>query len=354
MLFSSFKKLSFTTLMLLFLTLVKAQEPSILIKAVSNNAVALAENQNGLQLFSFNGLTKGKGVKDVSNIAMGFDVKTKQSYLINSMPYQKGRLASVAVTVKNRIYLFGGYSVSDKHEEISTPEVFQFNPQTLTFELFSSIPLPVDDSVALVYQDRYIYLISGWHNDANVNDVQVLDTETKRWFKASPFPGYAVFGHAAGIIDNQMVIVDGVKVASVVKGKRQYQMSPESYIGIIDPQDFTLITWRKLPQHPGKAMYRMAATGVQGTQTIIFAAGSANPYNYNGIGYNGVPSKPSNKVFAWELKSSVWLELPPLQIASMDHRALLHAKNELFILGGMVADQQVSSMIQSYQLKNVK
>ena len=39
------------------------------------------------------------------------------------------------------------------------------------------MPVPVDDSVALSYKERYIYLISGWHNDGNVNLVQVYDTK---------------------------------------------------------------------------------------------------------------------------------------------------------------------------------
>ena len=341
------------TLILAFCAQLMAQDDKLLSNAVSNNAVAIAKNKQGWQLFSFNGLTEGKTVKDVSNIAMGFDLASNTNFTINSVPYQHGRLASVAVTVKNRIYLFGGYTVSETHEEVSTPEVYQFNPETLKFELFTQIPLSVDDSVAVVYQDRYIYLISGWHNDGNVNNVQVLDTHTKKWFEATPYPASAVFGHAAGIVGNQMVVVDGVKVAAILDGKRQYRMSPESYLGTIDPQDFKVIKWRKLPAHPGKAKYRMASTGVIGHQQIIFAGGSDNPYNYNGIGYDGVPSQPSNDVFAWDLKSFQWLKLPPLSIASMDHRGLLQYENKLHIVGGMLDAQKVTNFIQSYQLKSV-
>jgi hypothetical protein len=42
------------------------------------------------------------------------------------------------------------------------------------------MPVPVDDDISLPYQSRYIYLISGWHNDGNVNLVQLYDTKTNQ------------------------------------------------------------------------------------------------------------------------------------------------------------------------------
>ena len=94
------------------------------------------------------------------------------------------------------------------------------------FPLFVVVQLfpPVDDTVALVYQNRYIYLVSGWHGSGiskstgNVNLVQVFDSQQGRWFNATPFPGAPVFGHAGGIVDDQFLIVDGVKVNAVVNG----------------------------------------------------------------------------------------------------------------------------------------
>jgi len=78
--------------------------------------------------------------------------------------------------------------------------------------------IPVDDTVALVYQDRYIYLISGWHDVGNITDVQILDTKNKRWYFGTPFPGQPVFGHAGGIVANNIVVIDGVKVAGLNEG----------------------------------------------------------------------------------------------------------------------------------------
>ena len=36
---------------------------------------------------------------------------------------------------------------------------------------------------------------------------------------------------------------------------------------------------------------------------IYFSGGTDNPYNYNGIGYNGVPAEPSPVTFAFSLRS---------------------------------------------------
>ena len=49
------------------------------------------------------------------------------------------------------------------------------------FEARTAMPVPVDDAVAVTYADRFIYLISGWHDLGNVNLVQRYDTETDTW-----------------------------------------------------------------------------------------------------------------------------------------------------------------------------
>ena len=150
------------------------------------------------------------------------------------------------------------------------------------------MPVPVDDSVALVYANRYIYLVSGWHDTANVNLVQVFDAEDNRWFQATMYPGAPVFGQSGGIADNKMVVCDGVKIVVDETEQRSFAASPECFYGRIHKDEITRITWQKLPHHSGTALYRAAAAGaMRNGGEIVFAGGSDNPYNYNGIGYNG-------------------------------------------------------------------
>lgn len=329
-----------------------AESEGKLVQPIANNAVASAEVYGEKRFYSFNGLEERKDWRAVSNRALAYSPQSKKSWEIKSVPFTQGRLASISATVKNKVYLFGGYTVSEDHQEKSLPEVYRFDPVNESFELFTHMPVSVDDSVALVYKDRYIYLVSGWHDVGNVSTVQVLDTESKKWFYATPYPGAPVFGHAAGIVGNTMVIIDGVEVSGVKDGKRQFAMSPMSFIGQIDKNDFTKIRWGELPKHPGKAKYRAAAVGSKNKGLILFAAGSDNPYNYNGIGYNGKPSFPSKEVFAWELQTNKWIEFKALQNASMDHRGLIEHDSSFYILGGMGENQKVLDSVNRFKLKH--
>ncbi len=67
---------------------------------------------------------------------------------------------------------------------------------------------------------------------------------------------------------------------------------------------------------------------------LVFAGGSANPYNYNGIGYNGVPSEPETRLFAWDFAASAWQDAGPGP-ATMDHRGLLTGGPVPLVVGGM-------------------
>jgi len=77
----------------------------------------------------------------------------------------------------------------------------------------------------------------------------------------------------------------------------------------INPNDITDINWTRLPQLPGKGLYRMAATGVPTRNLVLFAGGSDNAYNYNGIGYNKIPSAPSQHVWAYDIAAEKFVTL---------------------------------------------
>ncbi|MBV1910770.1 MAG: hypothetical protein KUG78_15840 [Kangiellaceae bacterium] len=315
-------------------------------QGISNNAVAKANVNGETILFSFSGLTSGKTYKDVVSTVYSVNLATGKVNSLPGLPDGVGRLASVAATVNEQIYLFGGYSVAADHSEVSTPEVYRFNPLNNSYQLVSSMPIPVDDSVALVYMNRYVYLVSGWHNTDNVSLVQVYDSKDNVWFEATPFPGAPVFGHAAGIVDNQFIVADGVKVNGRVNGKNQYGPSDENWLAVIDRKDPKIIHWEKIPKHPFIPLYRMAATGVDSRVKIVFAGGSDNPYNFNGIGYDGNPSRPSGEVFAFDLEKHQWEKLNSLSKKTMDHRGLLDVNGTLYTLGGMGEKQQVLTGIQ--------
>ncbi|TLU64644.1 galactose oxidase [Thalassotalea litorea] len=313
---------------------------------VANNAVAKVSNPEGEYLLSFMGLGAGKTYKDVHNKAWALKLGDSQWRQITSVPAGlplPGRLASVAVGVNEYAYLFGGYTVAEDHQEISSPDVFRYDIRNDRYKRLASMPVPVDDSVALVYKQRYIYLVSGWHNAGNVNLVQVYDILTDSWQQASPFIGQPVFGHAGAIIGEHMVICDGVKVVPKLNARRVYAPMPQCLIGKIDSTNPLQVDWRLIAHPTGVARYRMAAQAAN--NKFVFIGGSDNPYNFNGIGYNGKPSKASSAIWLYSVEQNRWETIhhedESSNKATMDHRGLINLGEHLLTIGGMDSKQNV-------------
>jgi len=309
--------------------------------AHANNGVAAVPNGDAAAFYSFNGLRTGKTHEDVSNAAFVCYYPWGGCREINNPPVENGRLASVAVFLHDRIFLFGGYTVAEDGTEVSTPEVYAFNPETEEYQRRADMPTPVDDAVAFAYANRYIYLVSGWHDDGNVSAVQVFDTWEDKWFTATDYPGAPIFGHAGGAAGNKFVVADGVAVVGEKDGRRQFGAVDEVWLGEIDADDPAKITWRKLPPHPGGALYRMAAIGDEAKNEIVFYGGGDNPYNYNGIGYDGEPAKASDVLFAFDLEREEWIVHGRTGRPSMDHRGLMVWDGAYWTLGGMNGDGEV-------------
>jgi hypothetical protein len=353
-------------------------------QAVTNNAIALVQSDKHTYLLSFMGLGKAKDYQAVHNKAWALNLNTPnaQWQTIKPVPHiapLAGRLASIAIGINDKAYVFGGYTVADNHDEISTIDNYQYSIKTNQYTRITDMPVAVDDTTAVAYQQRYIYLFGGWHNDGNVNLVQVYDTQTNTWAQASPIPAPAVFGQAVGMVGNQLVLCDGVKVQANINARHSYQASPVCLYGEVNPDNHLRIDWQLLPHYSvaaninaskstitesnvnqaiantaksntaatATAHYRMAATGIK-TATggqIVFLGGSDNPYNYSGIGYNGEPSEPNSYGYRFDLATKQWLPPQTLSQPSMDHRGLVCWQDSLLRVGGMLQQQKVSSKV---------
>lgn len=328
--------------------------PSPLPQAVSNNAVAALRRDDVHYILSFMGLGAAKTHLDISREAWLWRSDTREWQAFPPVPVNEGRLASVAVGLADRIWLFGGYTVAADGSEVSTPEVFRIDPVARTYQRRADMPLPVDDTVALPYTGRYIYLVSGWHDSGNAAEVQLYDTHQDQWQMATPFPGVPVFGHAGGMVDGEMIIAGGVGLLGETDGKREFGTIDQAWKGVVDPEDPARIEWQKLPVTAGTNRYRMAASGSAAHRQVFFAGGTDRPYNYSGIGYDGQSATPTGAVFAWDLDNRQWLQCENLQrSATMDHRGLLHLDDGTFItLGGMDSQQQVSGAVVPFTVRH--
>jgi N-acetylneuraminic acid mutarotase len=314
---------------------------------VSNNAVAGFRSDDGFHLRSFLGLSAGRSWQDVASEAWHLPPGSAIWERLSDVPGGEGRLAATAAVVAGNVYVFGGYTVAEDGSERSVGAVYRLDTRQFGWHELAPMPIPVDDAVSVVYQDRFVYLISGWHDLGSVNLVQIYDVQKDSWIQATPWPGEAVFGHAGGIVGNRMLICDGVAVRLGDSGSRHFEPVDDCYLGEIDSGDFRRIRWQTVEHHPGPARYRMAATGREKHDgEIVFAGGSDNPYNYDGMGYDGNVSKASAEVFAWQLVERQWVSYGRLPVATMDHRGMPGNTDTFFIIGGMVnADNSVDDSV---------
>lgn len=330
---------------------VTAVDLASLPRPVTNNAVASVRANNGQYIISFAGIGEGLKHADTLAVTYVFDAGKNLWAEAGAVPGGAGRLAAVAASTAGRAYVFGGYTVAEDGTEVSTPWVHAFDPVSGEFEERQPMPVPVDDAVAVTYEDRYIYLISGWHDLGNVNLVQRYDTRTDSWVQATPTPGRGVFGHSGGIVGNTIIYCDGVAILSHSDRHRDFVANEQCFQGAIDPKDSRRIDWRSLPPHPGPPRYRMAAAGVAALHAVVFVGGSDNPYNYDGIGYNGEPSQPVGKLLWYDLERQTWSTLPLGAEATMDHRALVPLGDAWVTVGGMRANQRVTERVVAYRFE---
>lgn len=339
---------------------------------VTNNAVAGIELDGRTMAYSFAGLHEGKTWRDVTADAYACDLETRECREIAGMPDGIGRLASVAVTVGGQIYIFGGYTVAQDGSESSTPEVWRFDPASETYTHITDMPVPVDDTIALPFEDRYIYLVSGWHDTDNVDLVQVYDVEDDHWFEATPFPGAPVFGHAGAMDENGRLLLCGgtaVIPAATEAGRRQFQALGQCWGGqvLANPAE---ITWQAVGENAMGPFYRgVAIAHPAPLNGYSFFGGSGNAYNYNGIGYDGEPVEPRGDhvlaVFILRSRGRDWC-IVPRGIENTDFRAagdqrpqgrfmdvrgaIREGENTVYTLGGMGPGQVVSDQVRRWAL----
>jgi N-acetylneuraminic acid mutarotase len=333
--------------LLLAATLHAAEEPKLdpLPAPVSINAVAISHDSKNLQIYSFMGIGPKKTWDAITNRGYRLDLKTGKWTELRPVPGVAGRLAASAVAFHDQVFIFGGYVVDGQGGETTVSDVNVYVPAENRYYRGADIPTPVDDSVIGVYRGRYVYLIGGWSKTDAVRNVQVYDSEKDKWTQATPLPGTPVFGHAGAIVGDTIVSIDGAyKNPSGPTPK--YVASSECWIGKITKGDITKIEWSKLPAHPGNARYRVAAGASEKEGKIYFSGGTDNPYNYNGIGYNGGPAEPSPVTFAFNVRSGQWETISEnTPEPTMDHRGLLVTRRGLILVGGMEKGQQVTAKV---------
>lgn len=312
---------------------------------VSNNAVAMLKVHGQVLLYSFMGIGPKKTADAITNSAFSLDAKDGTWSAIHAVPGTVGRIGAMAAAASDQLFVFGGYVVDAQGRGMTVPDAGMYEPARDRWSREADLPLPLGDSVAGAYRDRYIYLVSGRSNGDLISNVQVFDVDKNKWSQATPIPGPAVFGHAGALVGETIVYVDGAR-KNPSGNAPKYVASDECWMGKIDHHDRTKIEWTKLPNHPGTGHFRIAAGGSEKDEKIYFAGGTDNPYDYNGIGYDGKPAEPSPVIFDFNLRTKKWETIDNnMPDPTMDHRGLLVTHEGLVLIGGMEKGQKVTARV---------
>ena len=308
-------------------------------RPVANNAVVGLDLAGEAHVYSFLGIDETKSWDGVRSWAFRWVLGREAWEELPPVP-GPGRLAATAESWGGRVYLFGGYTVAEDGSERSVPNVDVFDPTTGAWSAATPIPVPVDDAVSGVWQDSLIVLVSGWHDTDNVPDVQFYDPRADSWSSSTPTPGPPVFGHAGKVVEDRIVYLGGANTSGT---RPRFLIEPSAWLGAIGGETDPEIRWDPLPAHPGPPRYRAASVSLG--DWVVFAGGTDNPYNYSGIGYDGVPAMPLPSVFAFHGPTGTWVEGPDLPEPRMDHRALARAGDRVVLAGGMDAEQSVTAEV---------
>jgi N-acetylneuraminic acid mutarotase len=320
-------------------------KPDPLPVPLSNNAVAGIRVGKQHMVFSLMGIGPNKSWKEISNAAYQLNLSSGKWGEIRPVPGTAGRLGAAAAGAHEQLFMFGGYVVDAQGGETTVSDVNIYDPVVHRWYRGADMPVPVDDSVIGVYRDRYIYLVSGWSKNEAVHNVQMYDSEKDTWRQATAIPGTPVFGHSGALLDDTIIYVDGAH-KNPAGDQPRYVASDECWMGKIDHHDPSKIEWTKIETHPGNARYRIAAGASSKDQKIYFSGGTDNPYNYNGIGYDGHPAEPVPVTFAWNLRAGKWEVINEnISNPSMDHRGLVATPMGLLLVGGMRAGQKVTAQV---------
>ena len=152
--------------------------------------------------------------------------------------------------------------------------------------------------------------------------------------------GTPVFGHAGAIVGDTIVYVDGAY--EIASGNPHYVASDKCDRAKFKRAIQTKLNGRNCPRTLATRVTVLPREGQTEDQKIYFTGGTDNPYNINGIGYDGKPSEPSPITFAFNIKTSKWEVVNEnTPEPTMDHRDLVATKEGLIVVGGMVKGQQV-------------
>ena len=309
---------------------------------VANNAVVEGFVGDSAYVYSFAGIDSTKTSAGIHLRSYRVNVATGFAERLPDVPDTLGKVAAGASRIGDIIYVIGGYHVFVTGGEKSSDRVHRFSvSQNAWLPDGAKVPVPIDDHVQAVWRDSLIYVVTGWSERTNVQDVQIYDPATDTWRTGTQLPNlrfYGAFGPSGTIVADTLYYFGGARMGT------NFPITPYVRRGVIDSADPTQIAWTW--QTPDNAVvgYRAAATASNGE--LYWLGGSDITYNFDGLSYasnRGVP--PSNEARRLVRDSlGSWVSYDA--VLPMDLRGVGEVDDSVRVLvGGMMADQVVSDEV---------
>jgi hypothetical protein len=319
---------------------IKVTQVATLPIKVTNNAVCEGFIDDKPYLYSFAGIDSTKLYSGIHLKSFRYNIETKKSIRIADLPDSRGKIACAANRIDNIIYISGGYHVYKDHHEVSSNKMHRYDIKNNVFLKDAvNIPIATDDHVQAVWNNKLIYIITGWSDKKNIPNVQIYNPKEDIWLigtSTTNTSNYKSFGASGTIVGNTIYYFGG---ATSDKG---FAIQNQLRIGKINPKNPTEIQWSI--QETNHVGYRMACTTVK--NEIHWLGGSDVTYNFNGIAYSnkkGVPT--NNRDLSLCTKSLTFKENKKYQIP-MDLRGIADIKPRVkYVVGGMLNNQNVSNVI---------
>ncbi|MFT4759071.1 MAG: hypothetical protein ACI9XO_002089 [Paraglaciecola sp.] len=331
------------------------EELSSMPERVSNNAVTAATVDGVPYAFSFSGIDSTKSCGSTHLRSFRYNTETDIWETIAPLPEPlDGKIAAAASTIKNKIYITGGFHIPSGCGETSSAKIHIYDPKTNEY-LPNGIDMPkaIDDHVQGVWRDSLLYMITGWSNNTNVTNVQIYNPATDVWTAGTPVPNtndWKVFGGSGEIVGDTIYYIGGASPFCSV----QTCFPPTTFLrrGIINPDNPAEITWEGSENEAAQG-YRMAASTYQ--NNVIWLGGSDLTFNFNGIDYNGTGGVAPNERLTLINTDTDFLyqieeQLPPI----MDLRGMAKiSENEYIIAGGMNENQEVVNSVFKIKIEEL-
>lgn len=311
-------------------------------EGVSNNAVESCVVDGVPFVYSFSGIDSTKIYSGIHLKSWKYNTVTDEWIAIDPLPDELGKIAAGASRVNDVIYIIGGYNVFEDGSEKTSSKVHRYDILTDTYlPDGADIPVATDDHVQAVWRDSLIFVVTGWSNTTNINNVQIYNPIEDAWRAGTPVPNndsYKSFGASGAIVGDTIYYFGGAGSFGAFPVQEHFRK------GVINPDNPTAIRWSVGTIANNSVGYRIGATSIG--EHIYWIGGSGITYNFDGIAYNGTGGVPPlNRILRFNTTTEE-VDIDNYNLIPMDLRGIASVDDTVkYIVGGMVENQKVSNQL---------